>query len=50
MEIIVDSYGPEEQAMGKYYYLDRKMQFPFTTRCIAHRAISLLKPGRLLMS
>ena len=22
MEIIVDAYGPEEQAMGWYYYLD----------------------------
>ena len=24
MEIIVDAYGPEEQAMGWYYYLEEK--------------------------
>ena len=28
-EIIVDAYGPEEQAMGWYYYLEDKLQFPF---------------------
>ena len=26
MEIIVDAYGPEEQALGWYYYLDDKLQ------------------------
>ena len=45
MEIIVDSYGPEEQAMGWYYYLDGKMQFSFSARCVAQRAISPLEPG-----
>jgi Calcium binding len=44
-EIIVDSYGPDEQAMGWYYYLDGKLQFPFTARCITQRAISPLKVG-----
>ena len=29
-EIIVDAYGPEEQAMGWYYYLDDQLNFPFT--------------------
>ena len=28
MEIIVDAYGPEEQAMGWYYYLADNMSFP----------------------
>ena len=28
MEIVVDAYGPEEQAMGWYYYLEEKLQFP----------------------
>ena len=28
-EAIVDAYGPEEQALGWYYYLEEKMQFPF---------------------
>ena len=27
MEIIVDAYGPEEQAMGRYYYLEEKLQY-----------------------
>jgi hypothetical protein len=45
MEIIVDAYGPEEQALGWYYYLDDKLQFPFTARCIARRATSPLQVG-----
>ena len=43
MEIIVDAYGPEEQAMGWYYYLEEKLQFPFTVVCSAKRAISPLQ-------
>ena len=39
MEIIVDAYGPEEQAMGWYYYLEDKLQFPFSAVCSAKRAI-----------
>ena len=34
MEAIVDAYGPEEQAMGWYYYLDDKISFPFAAECI----------------
>jgi hypothetical protein len=45
MEIIVDAYGPEEQAMGWYSYLDDRLQFPFTARCRADRAISPLRVG-----
>ena len=45
MEIIVDAYSPEEQAMGWYYYLDENLHFPFSARCIASRSISPLKPG-----
>ena len=45
MEIIVDAYNAEEQAMGWYYYLEGTLHFPFTARCIAHRAISPLEPG-----
>jgi hypothetical protein len=43
MEIIVDAYGPEEQALGWYYYLERTLHFPFTARCIARRATSPLE-------
>ena len=43
MEIIVDAYGAEEQAMGWYYYLEERLRFPFTTLCNAKRAISPLR-------
>jgi len=45
MEIVVDANGPEEQAMGWYYYLDDTLQFPFSARCIVRRATSPLEPG-----
>ena len=45
MEIVVDAYDAEEQAMGWYYYLDEKLSFPFLTKCIARRAISPLRVG-----
>ena len=45
MEIVVDAYGPEEQAIGWYVYLDENLQFPFLARCSAERAISPLRPG-----
>ena len=44
-EIIVDAYGPEEQALGWYYYLDNQIQFPFTARCIAAKVVSPLHKG-----
>jgi hypothetical protein len=45
MEIIVDAYGPEEQAMGWYYYLESTLTLPFTATCITERAISPLRLG-----
>jgi hypothetical protein len=45
MEIIVDCYGPEEQAMGWYYSLEDRLGFPFLARCVAERAISPLRVG-----
>ena len=45
MEIVVDAYGPEEQAMGWYSYLDDILQFSFSARCITRRTISPLEPG-----
>jgi Calcium binding len=45
MEIIVDAYGPEEQASGWYNYLDDTLQFPFSARCIIRRTTSPLEPG-----
>lgn len=43
MEIIVDAYGPEEQAMGWYYYLEDNLRFPFTALCSAKRSTSPLR-------
>jgi Calcium binding len=44
-EIVVDAYGPEERAMGWYYYLEDKIHFPFRARCTASKLISPLKKG-----
>jgi len=44
-EAIVDAYGPEEQAMGWYYYLENKLSFPFPAKCIASKITSPLKKG-----
>ena len=44
-EIIVDAYGPEEQAMGWCYYLEDKLQFPFHAQCVASLPTSPLRKG-----
>ena len=43
MEAVVDAYGSDERAMGWYYYLEGKLNFPFSARCVAKRAISPLR-------
>ena len=43
MEIVVDAYDPEEQAMGWYYYLMDTIEFPFSAVCCERRSISPLK-------
>ncbi len=45
MEIIVDAYGPEEQALGWYYYLENHLHVPFRARCRAEWATSPLRVG-----
>ncbi len=45
MEIIVDTYSPEEQAMGWYAYLDDTLEFPFQARCVLEREESPLEKG-----
>jgi len=42
-EAIVDAYGPEEQAMGWYYYLEGRIRFPFQARCTAAKVVSPLR-------
>ena len=44
-KIVVDCYTAGECAMGWYYYLEGKLSFPFTARCIATRSVSPLKKG-----
>jgi hypothetical protein len=44
-EIIVDTFSPEERAMGWYYYPETKLSFPFTADCIAKRAVSPRRTG-----
>lgn len=45
MEIVIDAYNEEEKAMGWYYYLEDKINFPFLAKCLAKRAISPLNVG-----
>ena len=45
MEIIVDAYSPDEQALGWYYYLEEKLHVPFTAKCVVQRATSPLRIG-----
>ena len=47
-EAIVDAYGPEEQAMSWYYYLENKIHFPFHAKCIAPKATSPLRKGEMV--
>ena len=44
-EVIVDAYGPEEQALGWYYFLEDKLRFPFPARCISAIVVSPLRKG-----
>ena len=41
-EVVVDAHDESERAMGWYYYLADKLQFPFKAKCIAQRPISPL--------
>jgi hypothetical protein len=44
-EIVVDAYGPEEQAVGWFTVLEERLRFPFRARCIAERLTSPLRLG-----
>lgn len=41
-EIVVDTYSPEEAALGWYYYLEARLGFPFRGRCIKEHPMSPL--------
>jgi hypothetical protein len=48
MEIIVDTYSPEEQAMGWHAYLDDTLNFPFEARCLTEQEESPLKGDEIV--
>jgi hypothetical protein len=43
MEIVVDCYNEDERAAGWYCYLEDRLQFPFSAKCVAKRAVSPLR-------
>jgi len=45
MEIIVDAYTADEQAMGWHIYLEETMEFPFEAHCIEDQEVSPLEKG-----
>lgn len=47
-QIVVDAYGPDERALGWYYYLENQLRFPFEANCMIRRATSPLKVGELV--
>jgi hypothetical protein len=44
-EAVVDCYNEYERALGWYYYLEGKMQFPFEATCIKELRKSRMKSG-----
>ena len=44
MEAVVDAYDEDERAIGWYYHLEEKINFPFLARCAA-REIDLSAQG-----
>ena len=45
MEAVVDAYNEQERAIGWYYYLEMKIDFPFLAWWAARRSTSPLKVG-----
>lgn len=46
MEVVVDAYTAEEQAMGWYYCLEERLKVPFKARCKSKRELSPLRVGK----
>jgi hypothetical protein len=44
-EAIVEAYGPEEQAMGWYYYQENKLRFPFHAKCVTANVVCPRRKG-----
>ena len=45
VEAVVDAYNEQERAVGWYYYLEGKLNFPFLSHCATRRSTSPLKVG-----
>jgi len=45
MEILVETYSAEDEAMAWYNYLEEKLHFPFRATCMVERVISPLRKG-----
>ncbi len=45
MEIMVDAYTREEQAMGWHIYLEETIDVPFEARCLEEQEVSPLEEG-----
>lgn len=48
MEATVDAYTPYEQAIGWYYYLEERLDFPFEARCTKTREVSPLEEDEVV--
>jgi calcium binding protein len=46
-EVIADTYNAEEQVMGRYYYLEGKLRFPFRAKCVTSKVVSPLRKGEV---
>jgi Calcium binding len=44
-EIILDAFGPEEQALSWYNYLAEHLRFAFQARCVGAQPASPLRVG-----
>jgi hypothetical protein len=44
-EVVVDAYDVAERAIGWFGYLEDRLEFPFTAKCSARRAVSPLLVG-----
>jgi hypothetical protein len=44
-DVVVDAYDGAERAIAWFGYLEDRLEFPFTAKCIAQRAVSPLLVG-----
>jgi hypothetical protein len=47
-EAVVDAHGEEERAIGWYYYLADKIQFPFKAKCLKKVSTSPLQLSQMV--